>query len=176
MANEINVSEDIRKLAKLYESMVTAADMLEEIGKNKQISAECKRDADQARSDLSVVLGQVAVANEDVRKAKAIAKDIEADAKSKAMTIEIGAKAEADNIIKQAKEREAQMLTDADAKVQAALGLEFVKANALKAEKAELEGAVTGLKTLISELTDKAADSEARLAKAQAAIAKLINA
>lgn len=176
MANEINVAEDIRRLAKTFESMVAAADMLETIGKNKQIVEECKRDADKARADLSVALGQVAVTNEDIRKAKEKAKDIEADAKSMALTIEIGAKAESENIIKQAKAREVQMLNDADEKVRSALALEFVKANALKAEKADLEGAVVGLKTLISELTDKAADSEARLAKAQAAIAKLINA
>lgn len=176
MAKATDAAESIRRLAKQYESMVVAADILEQIGSLENAQTEAKKSLEQHQLARDAEVKALAEAKEATKKAKEQATDIVKDAESKALTIEIGAKSEADKLIDKAKERDAKMLSEANSQVQATLAGVNNQIVGLELHKFDLEKAIKGLADEVSGLMLEADAQEKRLAKVKEAIAKLTNA
>lgn len=115
--SKITVAEQIRNLARLYESMVEAANVLETIGKKEQVIAECDAAIESSRGELSKIKDDINAAklklkerrdeieNEARTRAAFASKMIEdavAEANGQAAQILAVAKAQADDIVRMA--------------------------------------------------------------------------
>lgn len=180
MTQSHDAADAIRRLAKHYESMVFAANVLERIGSFENATNEAIAAKNKAEAERDVLLNEAKAATD------AAAQSI-ADA---AQTVE--------GLLKAANQQAAEVVAAATAKGQDAFGRAIESANreaqAITAKaRADAEDAVAQLQSArsqltllagqiedatneLGELTAQAADAEDRLAKARAAASKMLGA
>jgi chromosome segregation ATPase len=172
--SKIAIAENLERLAVQYQAVIDAAAVLKEIGKLDQVKAEAEKAAAAARAEAED-------AKADAKKAK------DAVAKSKEQAAEMVAKAndQALATLQEAEQKAAAMLASAETQVKAQVESMADKVEAKKAAiagqvaqlttvKVELESSLAGLSVAYDQKLAEVEAVEARLAKAQAQIAKLL--
>lgn len=174
MANISQVAGSVRDLANLFQNMVAAADVLDKIGSLENATAEAKRDSDAAREDHAAAEKELTAALDKIDEANAQAKSIVAAANTTADGIVADAKERASSIALEAKLNYSKLMDQAmaDANDQKTkIGASIVAAQGnFDALSLQVNAAIDARDSAMAE----AAAAEDRLAKAQAAIQKLL--
>ena len=157
MATDLmKAADDARRILKGFKAFAEVADALEAAGQVEQRTVEAQR-------VLAEIQPQVAAARAEIDKAQAEAKQVLADAKAQADKLVAKAEDRASEILAAAQAEASQALTDADQLVAERKG-------AAVSAAAARDTALVKRDALLKECNEL----EARLAKAQASIAKLL--
>lgn len=141
MSDKINAADAIRRLAKQYEQMVFAAEVLDKIGSLDQVTKEQSAAADAARAEADKAKAEVKKAKDDLKKVKDDAAEVVADAQAKADRVRGEAEIEANRLIEDAASQAtvaASKIIDA-ARAEAVSIKESTKADVAKANKAKAD-------------------------------------
>lgn len=174
MSKKIQAAEAIEVLANQYRAMVEAAEMLKQIGSLDNATAEARKALEAAKDEAEAAKLEADLAKADAKKAKA-----------KVVEILDKAKIDADEIIAAAVAQGAKEVGGAQMKADSIVAAAQARADALVADVENRRTAISrdvdrlveqheSLALDIKAKTDEVADLEARLAKAQAQIAKLL--
>lgn len=153
------IAEDVRNLGRMFKSVQTLVDVLDEVGKIEQIEAEANTRALKAKEQAVAADTERLAAESELAKAKAAI----ADAKKAASDLLDEAKAAAGGIVAAAGQQ-------ADAIVASANG----KADEAKAVQAEIAASVSAAEQRLNELDADIKDREAKLDKIKAQAAKVL--
>lgn len=98
MSEKINAAQDIRNLARLYQAMINAADMLESIGTYEQALQESKDALEKSSAELKIAQDRVKAENVKVVDYEAASANIVEDTRIHCDEILKNAKAQAESI------------------------------------------------------------------------------
>lgn len=166
MSAKIKCAENIRFLAKLFQDMTEAANILEEVGKGEQAVAECNAAVDVARKELATVTAQLEKAKADL---KGAIKSFDGEAVIRRELAEKSAeetKKEADGIVALAKDKAAQIIASAQERAESVIG------NANSGVQ-KLNDEINARSLALDELNKKTADADAQCALAQTRLDEL---
>ena len=169
-----DAADAIKRAAKQYEAFVAAAEILEKIGSLENAVEEAKKDIEAHRKVRDFEASEANKLKEETINIKNANLFLEIEAKAKADEIVNAATLQAYEIGSDAGVAANKTIQDANAKAQAILAGVDSQLVKLEKERSELESSNAGLQALVAESLAKAEEAEKRLAKAQAAIAKLI--
>lgn len=172
--NKNQIAEDMRRIAQFFQTSVACADLLEQIGSLEGAVAEAARAKDAAYVERDSVVALVLAAKDELKAVNDNVADVRrnlqeeviqsiTDANTKAADIISAANVEAESLIAKASSEAA---TRRDAIVQSAARIQS-DVDALNAEFVDKQAALIAVNA-------DAIDAENRLAKAQAAIAKIL--
>ncbi len=160
MTTKLAGADAIRNFAKSYKAMVEIADMLEDLGKIEQVTAEQQKAADAARAEADKVKADLVKAKAKVAEAEAKAQDIVAVAQEQAAQTGAGivraAQEDAALVAKKAQDEASKMIAQASTE----------KAR-LSSEIGGLQSAIESAKTELQILARAKDDAEAATADAE---------
>lgn len=172
--NKINAAEHIERLAVQYQAMVEAAAALKEIGSLENATQEAQKAAEAAKKEAVAAKAEALKAKDKIAAAELSAAEIIAGAQSEASEIASVAKAQGAIIIEDARKMADAMMVKAAKDVADASAGIAGKVAELTTAKLRLEQDLAALQNAITVKTAEADGIEARLAKAQAQVAKLL--
>ena len=174
MSEKLKAADLIERQARTFEAFITAAAELRKIGSLEQAAQEADEQAAKARKQASEATSELADAKAEIKKARDKADAVVVDANDKAKSIIAAAEIASDEMLDRADKSAGAIIANANAKADNLLAGVTVR-------KAELEYDITRLVQKRDELsvemsakTKQVEELEARLAKAQAQIAKLL--
>jgi colicin import membrane protein len=174
MTDKLKAADLIERQARTFQAIIDAAAALREIGSLEQAAAEAKQAAAEARKERDEASDDLKLAKLAIKEAKEKAKEIFNEARVSAAEVEAKAKANAEVVKSMGHEAAQSVIEQAETKAQNILA-------GVASDKAMLERDVLHLtekrNAIDAEISEKekTADAlEARLAKAQAQIAKLL--
>jgi cell division septum initiation protein DivIVA len=173
MSKSTDAADAIRRFAKQYELMVSAADTLEQIGSLENAQEEAKKSLDQHRKVLETEASLLAEAKAETKKVKESNLKLAEDGKTKADSVIHNATLEADRVASEAKAQADKIISNANVKAEQSLAGVKSQIDKLNTERTDLENMTASLRGEVSTLTAEAINAEVRLAKVQSAIAKL---
>lgn len=172
--NKITAAEHIERLAVQYQAMVDAAAALKEIGSLENATQEAQKAADVARKEAQAAKAEAQKAKDKIAAAEQQAAETLAAAQVEAAMITAEAKQSGDNVVMRAQQEAARIIEKATKDVADASAGVAGRVAELTTAKLRLEQNIAALQDAITAKTGEADAIEARLAKAQAQIAKLL--
>lgn len=166
MSKHTDAADAIRRMAKQYEQMVVAADILDQIGSLDNAAKEAQTVATAMQAEVATAKEDLAKAKADIKVAKAKAEEIMQSAADQAAAATQSARAEA-----------ARLLADTTAKMEATRasiqqGIDVAQAEA-QSRADVLAGLIVERQKKVAEINDQVADAEARLEKAEKQMASM---
>ena len=175
MSEKLKAADLIERQARTFEAFIAAAAELRKIGSLEQAAAEATEQAAKARKLAAVAADDLAAAKAEVKAAKDQAKATADAAKARADALVEEGKAGAADMVASAKQTASSLIATAEEKVARLL-------SGVVAQRAALEADIDALtekaNVLMASIATKHAEADAldaRLAKAQAQIAKLLS-
>jgi len=169
-----DAADVLNREAKRYEALKGAADALNAIGSIEQAAAEAKARAKLHKDEADAAQVELTKIKANITKQKAdLSARLEAE-EADQVTSKRESAAAATTLKIRASTQAAEIITQANAKADAAIAIGEAKVQELKAAKVQLEDELVAINASIQSTTDAAQAAEGRLAKAQAAIAKLL--
>lgn len=163
----------IRRAAKQFEQFSVAADILDKIGNLDNAEKEAKAAVSKAVKERDDALAALSDAKSEVSDAKKKADEVQSNAESKADEIVDTANKSADAIISLAKDKANEIIANAETTATKSVSLILSRIEDLESKKNDLENQISVLSEQANAAYTSAIDAEARLAKVNAAIAKL---
>ena len=160
MSKHTDAADAIRRMAKQYEQMVIAADILDQIGSLDNAAKEAQASVASSQAEAVAAKAELAKAKDAVKDAKAKAEDIIADAKEKAAGIVADATAKAGVLTEESISKIEAVRVSVKAGMDADQKAAQDRADVLAALIAERQKAVDAL-------NEKVADAEARFEKVE---------
>lgn len=166
MSKHTDAADAIRRMAKQYEQMVTAADILDQIGSLDNAAKEAQAVATAMQIEVATARDDLAKAKADLKAAKAKAEEVMQSAADQAAAATQAARAEA-----------ARLLADATAKMEATrasiqTGIDVAQAEA-QGRADVLAALIVERQKKVAEINEKVADAELRLEKAEKQMASM---
>ena len=174
MSKYHDAADALRRHAVKYEGLMSAAKALEEIGSLEQAAEEAQAAALTAKDELKTLQDEVAKAKDALKAKKQKAEEQQAMAKAAAELIVGNAKTAAAEIQDNANALAVTIKSQAQAKADQSLAGASRRAEELFETQRQLTESIAALELTLAAKTQEAEDIEARLAKAQAQIAKLL--
>lgn len=174
MASKSTAAESIRRLAVQYQQMVEAADLLDQIGSLENATKEAEKARADAVAEAEAAKADTAKAKDEAKKAKDKVAAIIAEAEGKALEIVQAAEIKGQEVVASAVARADAAVSKAAVDVADATAGVASRVAELTTTKLRLEQDVASLQNAISAKQAEAEGIEARLAKAQAQVAKLL--
>ena len=173
MSKATEAADAIKRAAKQYEAFVHAAEILERIGSLENAEKEAKAAIDLAGKEREEMVEKLKKAQLSVKKAEELAAKKESDAAINAESILVDANNEALKIVSEAKAQAAKFKSDANANIEQALAGIESQIQSRNEVKAKLDSSIAVTQLQVDEMNAAADEAEKRLAKVNAAIAKL---
>lgn len=166
MSKHTDAADAIRRMAKQYEQMVVAADILEEIGSLDNAAKEAKAFATEMQLEVARARDDLAKAKEEVKAAKQEAESIVNNANGTAEKIVQKAQINADLMANSAVER----MEATRASIQKAIDVAQAEAQSRADVLAAL---IVERQKKVTEVNEQVADAELRLEKAEKQMASM---
>lgn len=166
MSKHTDAADAIRRMAKQYEQMVVAADILDQIGSLDNAAKEAQALVATSQAEAAVVKAELAKMKDALKDAKAQAKEVLADAEEKAEKALTEANIKAGILVNNATERAETIRVS----VQEGLAADE---KAAQARADVLAALIEERQKKAAEINEKVADAEARLEKAEKQMASM---
>jgi len=166
MSKHTDAADAIRRMAKQYEQMVVAADILDQIGSLDNAAKEAQALVATSQAEAAVVKAELAKMKDALKDAKAQAKEVLADAEEKAEKALTEANIKAGILVNNATERAETI------RVSVREGL-AADEKAAQARADVLAALIEERQKKAAEINEKVADAEARLEKAEKQMASM---